>query len=225
MKQYKEFEVKFKEAEGNGYIEGYASTWIRKPDAYGDIVKQGAFKNSLENRWNGGKGIPLLLSHRLDDIHAFIGTAEADEDEKGLHFIAKLDDTPEAQRARQLYKDGRMSRFSFAYDVIDAGTVELEDGTKATELRELDIYEISCVLIPANDDATVIGVKAGKRNAKSDEDRIRQAIGLLQEVLGEAEDEKPADEEEDDGNEASEDLKTLKEAETANLKYINNFKN
>lgn len=225
MKNFKEFDVQYKEKDGNGYIEGYASTWIRRPDAYGDVVKQGAFKNSLENRWNGGKGIPLLLSHRLDDIHAFIGTADADEDEKGLHFIAKLDDTPEAQRARQLYKDGRMSRFSFAYDVIDAGTVELEDGTKANELRELDIYEISCVLIPANDDAQVIGVKAGKRNAKSDEDRIRQAIGLLQEVLGEAEEDKPADEEEDDGNEASEDLKTLKEAETANLKYINNFKN
>lgn len=225
MKNFKEFDVQYKEKDGNGFIEGYASTWIRRPDAYGDVIKQGAFKNSLENRWNGGKGIPLLLSHRLDDIHAFIGTAEADEDEKGLHFIAKLDDTPEAQRARQLYKDGRMSRFSFAYDVIDAGTVELEDGTKANELRELDIYEISCVLIPANDDAQVIGVKAGKRNAKSDEDRIRQAIGLLQEVLGEAEEEKPADKEEDDGNEASEDLKTLKEAETANLKYINNFKN
>ena len=225
MKNFKEFEVQYKEKDGNGIIEGYASTWIQKPDAYGDIVKKGAFKNSLENRWNGGKGIPLLLSHRLDDIHAFIGTAEADEDEKGLHFIAKLDDTPEAQRARQLYKDGRMSRFSFAYDVLDAGPVELEDGTKANELRELDIFEISCVLIPANDDAQVVGVKAGKRNSKSDESKIKQAIGLLQDVLGEAEGDEPAKEEEPKGNGAPEDLNALNEAKAANLEYINKYKN
>ena len=40
--------------EGNGMLEGYASTWIRKPDSYGDVVKEGAFAKSLEERWNGG---------------------------------------------------------------------------------------------------------------------------------------------------------------------------
>ena len=34
--------------EGSGRIEGYASTWIRRPDSYGDVVKQGAFTVTLE---------------------------------------------------------------------------------------------------------------------------------------------------------------------------------
>lgn len=183
----KEFNVKYQDA-GNGTLEGYASTWVRVPDSYGDIVKEGAFKSSLKTRWNGGKGIPLLWAHQMDNLKAFIGKADAEEDEKGLHFYASFDDTEEAQRVRELYKDGRLSKFSFAYDVKAQGAVTLEDGTKANELTELDIYEISCVTVPANDTAEVVDVKAGKRNSAKDADAIKQAISLLQGVLGELED-------------------------------------
>ena len=123
----KSFEVKYKDV-GNGQIEGYASTWIRKPDSYGDVVKQGAFTKTLAERWKGGKGIPFLWAHKMDDLGAFIGTADANEDEIGLHFVASFDDTEEAQRVRGLYKDGRLKKFSFAYDVIESGMVTLEDG-------------------------------------------------------------------------------------------------
>lgn len=103
----KEFGVKYKD-EGNGSLEGYASTWIREPDSYGDIVKEGAFTNTLKERWNGGEKIPLLWSHKMDDLSSYIGIAKADEDEKGLHFVAEFDGTDEAQRVRGLYKDGRL---------------------------------------------------------------------------------------------------------------------
>ena len=168
----KEFNVKYKD-EGNGTLEGYASTWVRTPDSYGDVVAEGAFKNSLENRWNGGKGIPLLWSHQMGALDAFIGTAEADEDETGLHFVAAFDDTKEAQRVRQLYKDGRLRKFSFAYDIKEEGLVTLDDGIKANELRELDLYEISCVMVPANDTAEVIDVKGRKDDYSTLEARIK----------------------------------------------------
>lgn len=205
----KEFNVSYKEVEnGNGYIEGYASTWVREPDSYGDIVKQGAFKRTLQEWYDSGRKIPFLWSHGMDDLKAFIGSATADEDDYGLHFVAELDDTPEAQRVRELYKDGRLSKFSFAYDTLDQAQVELEDGRKANELRDLTIYEISAVTVPANDTAEVIAVKAstadavitteastdyvvevksGRRNSAKDEDAIRQAITLLQSVLDTAE--------------------------------------
>lgn len=157
--KFKEFNVKYSD-EGNGSLEGYASTWIRKPDSYGDVVKEGAFTRTLEEKWNGGKGIPLLWAHKMDEIAAFIGTADAEEDEKGLHFTAAFDGTNEAQRVRELYKDGRLRKFSFAYDVKRAAKVTLEDGTRANELQDLELHEISCVCIPANDDAGVVGVKA-----------------------------------------------------------------
>ena len=190
---YKEFKVKYKETEdGSGYLEGYASTFIKKPDAYGDIVKKGAFTNTLKRIYEEGKSIPLLWSHKMDDLKSYIGTAEADEDDKGLHFIAKFDDTDEAQKVRQMYKDGRLSKFSFAYDIIDEGTITLEDGTKANELRELELFEISCVLVPANSDAGVIDVKSNdnvkKDNVKADEvtidkEVLNEFISLLNQAI------------------------------------------
>lgn len=214
--------------EGNGVLEGYASTWIRKPDSYGDVVKEGAFAKSLEERWNGGKGIPVLWAHKGDDLDAYIGKADADEDEKGLHFVMQFDDTPEAQRVRELYRDGRLSKFSFAYDIIEDAFVTLEDGFKAHELREVDIFEISCVLVPANDDAGVVSVKngepeekSGRRNSKSDEDAIRQAISLLQGVL----DTDDPDDGEDDvkANAAAEEPEQSNPKKERLLEYIKNM--
>lgn len=181
MKRFKDFDVQYKD-EGTGSIEGYASTWIRKADSWGDVVAKGAFTKTLKERWNGGKGIPFLWSHKMDDLKAFIGTAAADEDDKGLHFIATFDDTEEAQKVRQLYKDGRLRKFSFAYDVLKSGMVTLDDGSKANELQELDLFEISAVTVPANDDASVVDVKSGRRNSKADEDKLKNVVTLLDEA-------------------------------------------
>lgn len=198
--------VKYAEDEaGNGYIEGYASTWHKIPDAYGDIVAKGAFAKSLAKYEETGRSIPFLWSHEMGELKSYIGTCKADEDDTGLHFIATFDDTEEAQRVRQLYKDGRMSKFSFAYDTLDSATVTLEDGTKANELRELDIFEISAVLVPANSFAEVVDVKSGKRNSKRDEQTLRDAIALLQELLGEVEDNNAGSESDDDDNAGAKD--------------------
>lgn len=219
----KSFNVEYKD-EGSGRIEGYASTWIRTPDSYGDVVKQGAFTKTLAERWNGGKGIPFLWAHQMDNLKSFIGTATADEDDKGLHFVATFDDTEEAQKVRQLYKDGRLRKFSFAYDVKEAGQVTLEDGVKANELRELDLYEISAVTVPANDDAGVVDVKSGRRNSKADEDKIRQAITLLQDVLGVIEQDTDDGEDEPDANAKAEEPKASNPDVKGLLEYIDTLK-
>ena len=228
----KRFEVAVKYAEdsdGNGTISGYASTWDRVPDAYGDIVKKGAFAESLKKYEDSGRAIPLLWAHQMNDLKSYIGTASAHEDDRGLFFKAKFDDTDEAQRIRQLYKDGRLSKFSFAYDTIDSGPVELEDGTTANELRELDIFEISCVLVPANSFAEVLDVKdahvdekAGKRNSAADEATIRNAIALLQEILGEVVDNANS-ENNDDDNAAAKDQVVINEKADKLLNFINNM--
>lgn len=218
--RFKECDVQYKD-EGSGSIEGYASTWIRKADSWGDVVAKGAFTKTLKDRWNGGKGIPFIWSHQIDNLKSFIGTAEADEDDRGLHFVAVFDDTEEAQKVRQLYKDGRLRKFSFAFDVKDHGEVELEDGSKVNELRELDLYEISAVTVPANDDAGVVDVKAGRRNSKSDEDDLRQAIKLIQKVLGEIDQEGDGNGEDDpEGNAGAEDRKESNPEKDEILEYI-----
>lgn len=180
----------------NGMITGYASTWTREPDSYGDIVAKGAFADCIKNLKAEGKVLPLLFNHLSDDIDAYIGTVtNLEEDDHGLKFDAAFDDTKEAQRARELAATGRVVKFSFAYDILDQGEVILEDGRKANELRKLNIHEVSLVLYPANPDTSVVSVKSGRRNSAKDEDKIRQAIMLLQDVLGELDDiEQPAEE-------------------------------
>jgi HK97 family phage prohead protease len=216
--QIKSVDVEYKDA-GTGSIEGYASTWVKKPDSYGDVVRKGAFSKTLKEDWNGGKGIPFLWAHQMDNLKSFIGTADADEDDYGLHFVATFDGTEEAQRVRNLYKDGRLRKFSFAFDVLENGLITLEDGTKANELRELKLFEISAVTVPANDTAEMIDIKAGRRNSKKDADAIRQAITLLQGVL---DDEENPDDGEDDpeANAAAEELKESNPKKDDLLAYI-----
>lgn len=197
----------------NGMITGYASTWTREPDSYGDIVAKGAFAESIENIKAAGKVLPLLYNHDNEELKNFIGTITSlEEDDHGLKFEATFDATPEAQRARELAMDGRLAKFSFAYDVLDKAEVTLEDGRKANELRKLNIHEVSLVLYPANPDTSVVSVKAdtdkkvmgviqislddeakeliksGRRNSAKDAEDLRQAITLIQKVLGELDD-------------------------------------
>lgn len=159
----------------NGVISGYASTWIREPDSYNDIVAKGAFTDCLNEIKDEGRVLPLLWNHDSYDLASYIGTViDLEEDDHGLKFRATFDDTPEAQRARELALDGRLCKFSFAYDVLEAAEVTLEDGRKVHELRKLNIHEVSLVMYPANPDTSVIEVKAGRRNSKADEEALKE---------------------------------------------------
>lgn len=187
----KTFDIK---ADSNGTITGYASTWTREPDSYGDVVAKGAFAESIAEIKAEGKILPLLFNHKGDDLNAYIGGVyELKEDDHGLYFEGTFDGTPEAQRARELSADGRLAKFSFAYDVLDQAEVTLEDGRKANELRKLNIHEVSLVLYPANRDTSVVSVKSaeeksGRRNSAKDAEDLREAISLIQRVLGELDD-------------------------------------
>lgn len=232
MYKYKDFTVQFKDGEnGNGVICGYASTWDKVPDAYGDIVRKGAFADCLKKYEETGRVIPFVWSHRLDDINSYLGSVNTVyEDDKGLYFEATLDDTPEAQRVRELFKTGRLSKFSFAYNILDEGPVTLENGVKANELRKLDIFEITACLIPANSFAEVTDVKcnecegiditlpekSGKRNSSKDEEILRNAIALLQSMLGEvSDDNSDAEAEKADSSEGSKEVNSAEKEQPA----------
>lgn len=162
----KSFEIKdISEADG-GEIKAYAATFDRIRDSYGDIIAPGAFSKTL-NDWNeSGHPIPLLFGHRTDDPRMNLGSVvEASEDERGLLIKAQFDETSDvAQYTRKLVQEGRLTKLSFAYDVLDSAPVVLEDGTKANELRELKLYEISLVPIPANQLTEVLEVKDGEHD-------------------------------------------------------------
>lgn len=184
--------VKSELQESGGYVIGYASTFDREPDSYGDVVAKGAFEKSLE-RWkalfNEGKYIPLLWGHDTEDPKSNIGrVVEAHEDERGLLVTAEFDkDNEKAQYVRKLVKEGRVYQFSFAFEVRDWAPIELEDGTKANELRELELFEVSLVQIPANQHATVeevkaAEIKAGRRNSAKDADKLREIDSAAKQI-------------------------------------------
>ena len=190
--KFKEFKVKSESMQETGTISGYFSTYDRIPDSYGDVIAPGAFTETIKAREEGGHPFPLCWNHDLDQI---IGKVDSIEDtEKGPLMTASFFDTPLAQEKRAIVQSGCVYQFSFAYDVLDAEEVTLEDGTKANELRKLNLYEVSVVPIPANQNAVVTDVKSGRRNSKSDEDAIKQAIALLQGVIGADEPEDGEDE-------------------------------
>lgn len=175
--QKKSFDLIY-ENDGNagGEIVAYASTFDRVPDSYGDIVARGAFAKTLDAWQQAGNPIPLLFGHRTDDPRMNLGAViEASEDERGLRIRAQFDETNEiAQYTRKLVKEGRLTKLSFAYDTIDADMVDLDDGSKARELRELKLYEVSLVPIPANEMTEVISAKAAGDDA--DEYVLRELV-------------------------------------------------
>lgn len=202
---YKSFDLK---ADGDsGKISGYFSTYDRIPDSYGDVIAPGAFTDTIKAREESGHPFPLCWNH---DLNMIIGKVDSiEDDEKGPLMTASFFDTALAQEKREIVKSGVVYQFSFAYEVLEAGPVTLEDGTKANELRKLNLYEISIVPIPANQNAVMTDVKAedtteektveivpimtaeekaGRRNSRKDADAIREAIALLQGVLGELDD-------------------------------------
>lgn len=230
-KLYKSFELK---AGDNGVVEGYASTWTKKPDSYGDIVIKGAFTETLKKRKATGHPFPLCFNHDFDQIIGAV--AEAEEDDFGLKIKATFLNTALAQEKRELVKEGIVWQFSFAYSVLgwEEPTEEEKKQGIFQKLTKLDLYEVSLVPVPANQTAIVTEVKndsevetkeaeveekSGRRNSKKDADAIKQAITLLQSVLDDA-DESDEGEDESKANEASEELKKSNPEKDAMLNYI-----
>lgn len=219
--KFKEFQVK--SAEDAGTISGYFSTYDRIPDSYGDVIAPGAFTETIKKREASGHPFPLCWNHDLDQI---IGKVDSIEDtEKGPLMTASFFDTPLAQEKREIVKSGVVYQFSFAYDVLEAGPVELEGNVKANELRKLDLYEVSIVPIPANQNAVMTDIKAGRRNRKSDEETIRQIITLANSLLDEVNDADDPDDGKDEAkaNGAPEEPEQSNPKKERLLEYIKNM--
>ena len=219
---YKSFELKEGE---NGIVEGYASTWTKTPDSYGDIVIKGAFTDTLKKRKATGHPFPLCFNHDFDQI---IGAVfEAEEDDYGLKIKASFLNTPAAQEKRELVKEGIVWQFSFAYSVLgwEEPTEEERKQGIFNKLTKLELYEVSLVPVPANQTAIVTDIKkddtieekSGKRNSAKDEALIREAISALQALLDNAEDQ---GEDESKANGAPEEQKASNPERDALLNYI-----
>ena len=207
---FKSFEMKADEVGG---ISGFFSTYDKEPDSYGDIIEKGAFTETIAKRAESGHPFPLCFNH---DFSAVIGAVDKIEDtEKGPYIEAHFLDTQQAQDVRKMLQSGAIYQFSFAYDVLEARQPDEEEKSKGIEnvLTKVEVFEISVVTVPANQNAVATEVKAGRRNSRKDADKIKQIRDLAQSLLDDEDDDtKPEEDEADEKaepevNEASEEQK------------------
>lgn len=180
--------VQIKAGPDDGLSEGqflvYPSTFTREPDSYGDVVAKGAFADTIKEWQESGNVLPGLYGHRFDDPDFFVASAlEMGEDDHGWWVKGEFDmDSPKGPQVYRLAKGKRLSQLSFAFDVLDSGSVELEDGTKANELRKVKVYEFSFVPVGANQDTSIVAVK-GAVDALAADVRAGRVLSAPDEAL------------------------------------------
>lgn len=157
MKKRLDTALKIKSVSDTGEFTGYGSVFGVK-DSASDIVIKGAFSKSLSN-WKEKKGLPALLWQH--DTSEPIGVyTKMEEDENGLYVEGRLliDDDPLAKRAHAHLKAGSLSGLSIGYSMKNNG-YEYDKDKEAFILKELDLWEVSLVTFPANDQARIDEVK------------------------------------------------------------------
>jgi HK97 family phage prohead protease len=152
---YAPLELKFAKNAPAGLFNGYAAVFGNL-DSHGDIIKPGAFTESLAEIKASGRPVPLHLMHRVYGGDGLpIGVLpNLSEDDTGLKVTDGKISGMNTDMGRLIYeraKDGAFGGLSIGYKVKPNGAIL---GKKAGEpkrvLTNLDLREISLVDSPSN---------------------------------------------------------------------------
>jgi HK97 family phage prohead protease len=150
--------LEIKSLKDTGEFEGYGSTFGGEPDAYGDIIADGAYSESLAQHKAKGTMPKLFWQHNSDEP---IGKwLEATEDSHGLLLRGKLNmDVQRGREAHALLKAKDIDGLSIGYRIKE---YSVDTETYVWTLQKLDLVEVSIVSVGANENAVVQSVKAAK---------------------------------------------------------------
>jgi Escherichia/Staphylococcus phage prohead protease len=165
------FEVK-KLDKDTGKFSGYGSVFGTK-DSYGDVVEPGAFAASLK-AWRGKGQMPALLwQHQMGEP---IGKwTEMAEDDRGLYVEGQLAlKTTRGAEAHELLKMDALRGLSIGYAIPKDGGA-WDPQAKVFRLKQVDLWEVSLVTFPANEDAQVEAVKSAIASPREFERFLRDA--------------------------------------------------
>ena len=152
----KDLSFEIKTVSDDGLFSGYASVFDNV-DSYGDIVRKGAFVESIGEWESKGKMPPILWNHDPSDPIGIY--TKMQEDDKGLYVEGKLliDDVPRARQTHALMKAGVIDGLSIGYRVKEyLYNVDEE----VTDLIKLSLREVSIVTFPANPETRIEAVKS-----------------------------------------------------------------
>jgi HK97 family phage prohead protease len=146
-----------------GTFSGYGSVFD-VVDAYRDVVQPGAFSDSLAEWKAKGKLPKMLWQHRSAEP---IGVwTKMEEDRHGLYVEGRilLDAGDTERRAYEHLRAGSVDGLSIGYDIPEGGgTWDTASGTY--QLKRINLWEVSIVTFPANEDAQIDAVKAARAQA------------------------------------------------------------
>lgn len=169
-------ELKFAKGD-EGTFAGYLSMFDNV-DSYGDVVRKGAYEDTLKEWADKGQLPPMLLNHNAYS-ELPIGIWKAmEEDEKGLRVEGELTpQNPTSEKVFAAMKHGALSGLSIGYR--KARFEENDNG--GFDLLKIDLREGSVVSAPANDQALIDRVKfEGQDTPESwrDAEYILRDVGL-----------------------------------------------
>lgn len=165
----------------NLYIEGYFAVFNSNYDIWegmSESVDPHAFDNTISG------DIRALVDHetRLVLGRTSAHTLELRTDEHGLW--GKITINPNDSDAMNLYarvKRGDVSQCSFGFDIIREESEVLDNGDVHWTLREVKLYEVSCVTFPAYSETNISARSAEradirKRTAQSWKEQMEKKM-------------------------------------------------
>lgn len=157
-----------------GEFSGYGSVFDVK-DSYGDMIIPGAFANSL-SAWKSKGRLPAMLwQHNPADPIGVYTLME--EDEKGLYVEGRLlkDDDDTARKAYAHLKAGSISGLSIGFNYVSGG-IAYDSDQDAYIIKQVDLWEVSLVTFPANDEARIQSLKNSIASGEMPDAKIVERI-------------------------------------------------
>lgn len=170
MEKEKQYIVKELDEE-SGVFKGYLSTYDNV-DRDGDIIRKGAFDNSLKQK----SVVPLCFNHLREKV---IGKLELSTDDKGLLSKGTFNlKDPLASNVYELLKMGALDSMSIGMRVKDYEPIDKGRPFGGWDIKEVDVWEGSIVTVPANEQATINQVKEQSKQQEK-EKRVNGILKML----------------------------------------------
>jgi uncharacterized protein len=159
--------------EKNSKVQIYVSAF-GNVDSDGDIIMQGAFKKTIQDK--GPLGANRIKHLKQHDAYSVVGKPlEIIEDEKGLLVTSQISNST---MGKDLLEDYKLDLYehSIGFEVVKG-----ESSTEGYKMYEINLWEYSSVTWGANSKTPLVGFKAENKLDQLDElskrmDRVINAI-------------------------------------------------
>ena len=161
-KEIKSFELSIKEeGDDKGQVEAVFSVF-NNVDSDGDVVVPGAVKSGFKDTQ-----VPMVFAHKWDQP---IGKGSiVQDDEKAVFKGSFFMETEAGKEAYNLVKSmGDLQQWSFGFRVDDSEVAPFKKSDEPGDeydvryLKELTVYEVSPVLVGANQETYTLAIKSGE---------------------------------------------------------------